>query len=229
MATSLQGLNLPMPDLGPAAAWAPSLAQAFVGLACDMALVLDERGCITSVVHGQASGFAEASAGWVGRAWRDTVTADTQAKVQALLDEVAAKGAAQRRELTLHTGGAGIPVSCAALRLGPSGPTLVVGHDLRGAATLQQRFIVAQRDLEQGYQAAINALSAPAAPSLQDARAVAHLLPAAAELLGLDVVEPMEGRIAATPATPTAAPTPARPAPRRVVRQRPRGPGPRKR
>ncbi len=226
MATTLQGLNMPLPDLGPAAAWAPSLAQAFVGLACDIALVLDEQGRITSVVHGPASGFAEASADWVGKAWRDTVSPDTQAKVQALLDEVAAQGAAQRRELTLRTGAAGIPVSCAALRLGPGGPTLVVGHDLRVAATLQQRFIVAQRDLEQGYQAAIDALSAPAAQSLQDARAVAYLLPAAAELLGLDVVEPMEGRFAPTPST---APTQAQPAPRHVVRRRPRRPGPRKR
>lgn len=226
MATSLQGLDLPMPDLGPAAAWAPSLAQAFVGLACDMALVLDESGCISSVVHGPASGLAEASADWVGKPWCDTVTADTQAKVHALLAEVAAQGAAQRRELTLRTGGAGIPVQCAALRLGPGGPTLVVGHDLRVAATLQQRFIVAQRDLEQGYQAAINALSAPAAPSPEDARALAHLLPAAAELLGLDVVEPMEDRIAAHPPTAPALSLPAR---RRVVRQRPRRQGPRSR
>jgi hypothetical protein len=206
MVTSHPGLHLPMPDLGPAAAWAPSLAQAFVGLACDLALVLDEQGCIISVAHGPASGLAEASAGWVGMAWADTVSDDTRAKVNVLLAEVMAQGAARRRELTLR--GAGIPVSFAALRLGAAGPTLVVGHDLRAAARLQQRFIVAQRDLEQGYQMAIDSLSAPAAPSPSAVRAVAHLLPAAAELLGLDVVEPLDGTCAPEP--PKSAPVKAR-------------------
>ena len=224
MASTAPGTLAPLPDLGPFAALAPSLAQAFVGLDCDLALVLDTQGHITSVAHGAAPGLASLTADWVGRPWQDTVTPDTQAKVQAILAEVAAHGAAKRRELTLLAPGTGLPLACAALRLGPGGPTLVLGHDLRAVARLQQRFIVAQRDLEQGYQMAIERLAAPAASALQAADAalaVAQLLPAAAELLGLEVVEPPDGSLPAAPLPkPGAARRQLRPPHRRRVPRR---------
>ena len=225
MASAAPGTLGPLPDLGPFAALAPSLAQAFVGLDCELALVLDAQGHITNVAHGAAPGLASLTADWVGRPWQDTVTPDTQAKVHAILAEVAAQGAAKRRELTLLAPGGGLPLACAALRLGAGGPTLVLGHDLRAVARLQQRFIVAQRDLEQGYQLAIQKLAAPAASSLlgtDAAHAVAQLLPAAAELLGLEAAEPLDGSLAA-------APRPAPAAPRRSLRPQQRRRMPRRR
>ena len=41
------------PDLSPLSPWAPELAQAFVTLASDIALVLDERGVIRTVAQGK--------------------------------------------------------------------------------------------------------------------------------------------------------------------------------
>ena len=44
-----------------------------------------------------------------------------------------------------------------ALRLGPDGPALAVGHDLRAVALMQQRFMHVQQELERGYNLALRA------------------------------------------------------------------------
>lgn len=43
------------------------------------------------------------------------------------------------------------PVAYNAARLGETGPTLAVGHDLRAQAALQQRFVAAREALERSY------------------------------------------------------------------------------
>jgi hypothetical protein len=184
-------LSADLSDLAAMAALAPILAQAFVSLACDIALVLDPQGLITYMAHSETFVLAPAAAAWVGRPWADTVTLETRPKIEGLLAEVAMRGHAQHREVTLEAScGPAIPVAYAALGLGPAGPTLAVGRDLRAAATLQERFLKAQRELEQGYQAALAAVPdaagrAAGGPAVA-ARAMASLMPAAAELLGLD-------------------------------------------
>jgi hypothetical protein len=45
-------------------------------------------------------------------------------------------------------------VAYTAVRLGPQGPTLAVGHDLRAQAALQQRYLAAQEALERSYWSA---------------------------------------------------------------------------
>jgi hypothetical protein len=208
----MTALSANLPELAAMATLAPILAQAFVSLACDIALVLDPHGVITYAAHSEAGGLIPAGAVWVGRLWTETVTRETQPKIEGLLAEVAASGRAAHREVTLAAScGGTIPVDYAALRLGPEGPTLAVGRDLRAAASLQERFLDAQRELERGYQRALGAVgSAPGklprsgAPGLT-ARAMANLLPAAAELLGID---PQDRRQGAPDRRPTA-PAPA--------------------
>jgi hypothetical protein len=46
-------------------------------------------------------------------------------------------------------------VAYTALRLGPDGPSLAVGHDLRSVARIQQRFLLVQQELERGYGLAL--------------------------------------------------------------------------
>ena len=202
---TMTALITQLPDLAAAAAWAPSLAQAFVGLACDLALVIDAHGVITFVALGSAAGLAAMVHGWRGSPWAATVSDECRPKISSLLAEVASHGMAPRREVTL-TGLSGaslglqIPVAYTAMRLGPSGPILAVGHDLRAAASMQQRFLVAQRDLEQGYQHALDTLAAPALGPGRASRAMARLFPAAAGLLGLDEADAAN----AGPATATA-------------------------
>ena len=139
-------------DLSALSAWAPQLADAFVSLSSDIALVLDADGIVLNVAQGGTAPIAPSAHEWVGRDWADTVTGDTRAKVGLLLKDVASTGFARRREVNHPTtAGTDIPVAYTALRLGIGGPVLVVGRDLRAVAAIQQRFVDAQREMEQGY------------------------------------------------------------------------------
>lgn len=139
-------------DLSALSAWAPQLAEAFVSLASDIALVLDENGVVLNVAQGGAAPMAPSAHEWVGRAWADTVTGDTRAKVGLLLKDVVATGFARRREVNHpSSAGADIPVAYTAMRLGEQGPVLVVGRDLRAVAAIQQRFVDVQKEMERGY------------------------------------------------------------------------------
>ncbi len=139
-------------DLGALAPWAQELAQTFVSLSSDIALVLDETGVITSVAQSGPQPVAPAASEWVGRSWVDTVSGPMRRKVESLLSDVATSGLARRREI-FHPGasGADIPVAYTAIRLGRHGPVIAVGRDLRAIAAIQQRFLDAQQDMERGY------------------------------------------------------------------------------
>jgi hypothetical protein len=140
----------PARDLQVLAAWAPELADTFVALSCDIALVIDAEGRIATLAQHEEQPIAPS--GWVGIHWDQTVTEDSRAKVAQMLADVASKGLARRREIN-HPDAVGgpTPVAYSAARLGPKGPTLVVGHDLRAQAALQQRFVAAQEALERSY------------------------------------------------------------------------------
>jgi hypothetical protein len=171
-----------LPETPDAADWAPALAQAFAGLACDLALVLDAGGVVIWAAEGGRAPLPELAMSWVGHAWADTVAPACQGKAQSLLADLATKGVASRREMDLATDPP-LPMAFAALRLGVVGPSVLLGHDLRPEAALQQRFLRAQRDLEQGYQEALDQLALKAADARQAAAAIASLLPAARDLL----------------------------------------------
>lgn len=155
LAPRMNPSNLSAPDLGPLSPWAPELAQAFVTLASDIALVMDEQGVIRTVAqgrHGSDEAMLPGARSWVGRRWVDTVSPDTRAKVDQLLTEVARTGLARRRELSHPLDeGASVAVAYTAVRLGQDGPVLAVGRDLRAIGAIQQRFLEAQRDMERGY------------------------------------------------------------------------------
>jgi hypothetical protein len=150
--------------LAAVAAYAPHLAQAFASLACDLALVLDRNAVITELALSAGSQLGPFTVGWIGRPLADVVTADTRRKIVNMLLDVAGPGLARRREVNLPSGQlADIPMAFTALRLGPDGPALVVGHDLRSVAQMQQRFMRVQQELERGYSLAMAAGSKPGA------------------------------------------------------------------
>jgi PAS fold len=144
-------VGAPQPaDLQVLAAWAPELADTFVALACDIALVIDADGRIVKLAQHDAHPIAPTS--WIGSAWVQTVSPDSRPKIEQMLADVAATGQARRREIN-HPDALGgpAPVAYSAARLGDSGPMLAVGHDLRAQAALQQRFVAAQEALERSY------------------------------------------------------------------------------
>lgn len=130
---------------------APQVASTVVRVAGDIALVIGEDGVISSVAEGAIS-LSDAGQDWVGRPWVDTVSDAARKKVELLLQEAQQHGVSRRREVNHDTGGgANIPVSWAAVRLGTSGPVLAVGRDLRAIGAIQQRFMDAQQELEREY------------------------------------------------------------------------------
>jgi len=138
--------------LGMLSEWAPELAQTFVSLSSDIALVLNDAGVIQTVAQGGVEPLAPAAHEWVGRPWIDTVTIETRAKIAQLLHEVGATGQARKREINHPSaGGADIAVAYTAIRLGEHGPVLAVGRDLRSITAIQQRFLDAQQEMERGY------------------------------------------------------------------------------
>ena len=107
-------------DLEALSPWVNELAQTFVSLSSDIALVLDAGGVITNVAQSVGDPMAPGAAQWVGRSWADTVTTETRRKIELLLGDVASTGLARRREVN-HPGGGGgsdIPVAYTAIRLG---------------------------------------------------------------------------------------------------------------
>ena len=132
-------------------ALAPAIAQTFVSLASDIALVIDRQGIIRSVALNSDTAAPPDAESWVGRPWADTVTSGTRPKIEKLLQEVRTSGVSRRREVNHPGDGGDIPMSYTALRLGTEGPVLAAGRDLRAVAAIQQRFLDTQQELERGY------------------------------------------------------------------------------
>ena len=141
----------PPADLQVLAAWAPELADTFVALSCDIALVIDEHGIILKLAQHDANPIAPDS--WIGCPWVDTVSTESRVKIEQMLADVAAAGYSRRRQVNHPDalGGGAAPVAYTAARLGDHGPLLAIGHDQRAIAALQQRFVAAQEALERSY------------------------------------------------------------------------------
>lgn len=138
------------PDLQVLAAWAPELAETFVALSCDIALVIDDGGHVRRMAQHESHPIAPEA--WVGSEWAELAADDSRDKARQMLADVAASGNAARREINHPSAlGGPAPVAWRAARLGEHGPTLAVGHDLRAQAALQQRFVAAQEALERSY------------------------------------------------------------------------------
>jgi transcriptional regulator PpsR len=139
-------------DLGTLVGSADELAQAFVALSSDIALVINDDGVITRVVQDASTPMAPQARDWVGQRWIETVTGETRRKVELLLADVDNMGSARKRQVNHGCAGeADIPVDYTALRLGAQGPVLAVGRDLRAVASIQQRFQDTQQELERTY------------------------------------------------------------------------------
>ncbi len=88
-------------DLGPLSGCAAELAEAFVSLASDIALVIDDDGVIQSVAQNATTPIATDSSRWIGRPWADMVSGDTRRKVELMLTDLRTTGVARRREVNV--------------------------------------------------------------------------------------------------------------------------------
>jgi hypothetical protein len=155
--------------------WAPELAETFVSLGFDLALVVDATGIVQYRTTGERPTVD--TAGWVSRTWVNTAAPDSRPKLQLMLETVLEKGRAQRHEIN-HLGPPSAPVAWRAVRLGRDGPVLAVGQDLRSQAELQQRFLAAQEALERSYWNAQRHM-------LENPEELPSMTPAERQMLGL--------------------------------------------
>ncbi|WP_158807568.1 transcriptional regulator PpsR [Beijerinckia sp. L45] len=129
-------------------------AATLIATAADVAIVVDGAGIIQDLAFQRAdlSLELEGYGKWFGRHWSETVTADSQHKVEALIREAGANNASGWRQINHQTAqGRDVPILYSAVRLGSSDRFVALGRDLRAVATLQQRLIDAQMAMERDY------------------------------------------------------------------------------
>jgi transcriptional regulator PpsR len=124
-----------------------------IAAAADVALLVDDAGVIRDVSIGSGELGALDHSDWIGRQWTDTVTVESRAKVEALLQDATAPATATRWRHINHPSpqGADVPVLYSTIQAGPSGQVVAIGRDLRQLASIQQRLIAAQQSMERDY------------------------------------------------------------------------------
>ena len=129
-----------------------SSAAAVIAAAADVALILDQQGVIQDVACSGEELSLEGCRKWIGQRWVETVTADTRAKVEALIRDASQAGPYKWRQVN-HPSvrGPDVPILYSALQLGKDGRVIAFGRDLRATATLQQRLVEAQQSMERDY------------------------------------------------------------------------------
>ena len=129
-------------------------AATLVATSADVALVLDRDGVIQDMAV-QATDLSlelEGFGRWLGRPWSDTVSADSQRKVETLLREAESRPASAWRQLTHRTvAGRDLPILYSTVKLSADGRIVALGRDLRAVAALQQRLVDAQMSMERDY------------------------------------------------------------------------------
>jgi transcriptional regulator PpsR len=127
-------------------------AARLVSAAADVALVVDQHGVIRDLAVNSDELADEDCRQWVGRPWTQTVTAESRAKVEALLRDAAADGQPTWRQVNHPSPhGADVPILYSAIKVGRAGRVVAVGRNLRAVSALQQRLVEAQQSLERDY------------------------------------------------------------------------------
>lgn len=128
-------------------------AARLIAAASDIAVVVDRDGIIrdmacnneelaTDLVHGD----------WIGRPWLETVTADSRAKIQALLRDAASEGGGRSRQVNHPSGDeVDVPILYSAVRAGGEGGVVAFGRSLQQFSLLQRRLVEAQQSMERDY------------------------------------------------------------------------------
>lgn len=129
-------------------------AATLIATASDVALIIGRDGIIQDMAF-QRSDLSlelEGYGRWYGRPWSETVSAESQSKVDTLLREAERNAASGWRQLTHQdVQGRDVPILYAAVRLPEGDRFVALGRDLRAVAALQQRLVDAQMSMERDY------------------------------------------------------------------------------
>ncbi|HQT38964.1 MAG TPA: transcriptional regulator PpsR [Acidocella sp.] len=129
-------------------------AALLIAAAADIAVILDSDGTVRDFAfqsEALALEFADHDH-WLGKAWRDQVTVESQIKIDEMLRDAHSKAHKNGRQVNYPAvRGADIPILFSVLPVGHSGQIIAFGRDLRAFATLQQRVVDVQQSFERDY------------------------------------------------------------------------------
>jgi transcriptional regulator PpsR len=148
------------------------MASRLVGASSDMALVLDDEGTILEVMVRGDDDAARRARSWRGQAWSQTVNADSQQKIEALLRDAQVAAAATIANAAASAGAVSarwrqvnhalsdtedLPFMYSTLQVSPRtrthplGRIVAFGRDLRSLVALQRRLVETQQSMERDY------------------------------------------------------------------------------
>ena len=127
-----------------------------ISSAADVVLILDQDGVIRDMALGNEDMLESGCQTWLGKSWMQTVSVESQPKIEALLKTqgaVTQDGVRWRQVNQLVADGTDMPVSysVAPIRGAPGNRSVAFGRDLRPQVVLQQRLVTAQQTMERDY------------------------------------------------------------------------------
>lgn len=130
-------------------------AASLISAAADVALILDEAGIIQDMAFASDELKDHGNLDWLGKPWLQTVTVESQPKVQEMLKEAALGGSTKWRHINHPSANNAdlalsytiVPVAREAGRR----HSVAFGRDLRSQVALQQRLVSAQLSMERDY------------------------------------------------------------------------------
>ena len=129
-----------------------------VSSGADLALVVDAEGVIRDLAYGSTDLADERFDGWIGQTLIQTVTKESQPKIEALLRDASSAQSPRWRQVNHPSPrGTDLPLSYCAVRItdtgraSASGRSVIFGRDLRAMSALQQSMVNAQQESLQDH------------------------------------------------------------------------------
>jgi transcriptional regulator PpsR len=123
-----------------------------IGIASDIALVMDHQGIIQDVSVRNSELAALGCSAWLGRSWAQTASLESRPKIEEMLSPKNTGEDIRWRHVNhLTPQGMIFPLQYAVLPLGHDGTFLALGRDLEAVAVLQRRLVETQQSMERDY------------------------------------------------------------------------------
>lgn len=135
----------------------PTTTAQLISSGVDIALVI-EKGIIKDLAVANADLLKEGyQTAWRGKKWRETVTVESQPKIEDLLSEEHIGSGRWRQVNHPSTNGMDIPINYTTVMTGEDNFVLALGRELRSVAILQQRLVKTHQELEREFARLRNA------------------------------------------------------------------------
>jgi transcriptional regulator PpsR len=118
----------------------------------DVCLIVDADGVVRDVAVGGDDPLLQTALSWLGQRWMDTVTVESQAKIEALLDAGFNGGESRWRQVNHPIGEDNdLPILYKAVPYENEDHIVVVGRNLQPMSKMQQQILDVQQSLERDY------------------------------------------------------------------------------